>query len=266
MIELEIRNIVLFDNFEKKDILAYLKLSIKNKIRPVLQSIGLREKKIEGEDMNELLKNSWSGITNKSAKNYLKGFGNGSNNSKLIVSKILKDYGYLKDKLSIIEFGCGNGQLFETFLDDKINCHYTGVDFSEPLLEVARENFKNYDTEFILDDVEKLTNVKEKYDVGIYSHVIEMLASPEESLMNAKEIADTIIIRFFEPPKFKNDRVELKEMNISEDQNSKQPYLRRKMSKDYYRLILSNIGCKKVSIYVDDTSNDEVHVLYFGDK
>jgi len=266
MIELEIRDIRLFDNFEKKCMLSYLKLSLKSKVRPVLQSIGLREKKIQGESMNELLKNSWSAITNKSAKNYLKGFGNGSNKSKLIVSKILKDYNYSKEKLSIIEFGCGNGQLFETFIDEKINCHYAGIDFSEPLLEVARENFKDYDTNFILDDAEKLTNVKEKYDVGIYSHVIEMLASPEESLVNAKEIADTIIIRFFEPPKFKNDRVELREMSISEDKKSKQPYLRRKMSKDYYRLILSNIGCKKVSIYVDDTSNDEVHVLHFGDN
>lgn len=255
----------LFDNFVKKNLLSSYKLYIKQSIRPLLEEIGLRENKVKEEYMNDRLKKSWSSITNKDAENYLKGFGNGSNKSKHIVAKILKNY-KSDIKLSLIEFGCGNGQLLETFIEEKIDCHYTGVDFSQPLLDVAKDNFINYDTDFILDDAEKLSNIRKSYDVGIYSHVIEMLSSPEESLMNAKKFVDIIIIRFFEPPKFEYDRVELKEMNISEESNQLQPYLRRKMSENYYRYILSNIDCIKVDVYVDDTSKDEVHVLHFKDK
>ena len=40
------------------------------------------------------------------------------------------------------------------------------------------------------------------------------------------------------------------------------PYLRRKMSRDYYRLILSRLGCSKVDIY-RDTTKDQIHVLHF---
>jgi hypothetical protein len=39
--------------------------------------------------------------------------------------------------------------------------------------------------------------------------------------------------------------------------------LRRKMSRDYYRLILSRIGCRQVDLYDDETSKDQVHVLRF---
>ena len=64
--------------------------------------------------MNDILKKSWSSITKSSAKNYLKGFGNGSQASKLIVAEILKEIKKEIKDLKVIEFGCGNGQLFET--------------------------------------------------------------------------------------------------------------------------------------------------------
>jgi len=215
--------------------------------------------------MNETLQKSWSSITKKSAKNYLKSFGNGSYASKVIVAEVLKEIQSKNSNMSVIEFGCGNGQLFETLLDNGIRCHYTGIDFSEPLLEVAKNNFLKYDTDFLVDDVEKLSKVDKRYNVGIYSHVIEMLSSPEESLVNAKNVADIIIIRFFEPPNFEYDRVELRQMKISEESEETMPYLRRQMSKDYYRLMLTKLGCTKADVFDDLTSNDEVHVLYFDE-
>ena len=69
----------------------------------------------------------------------------------------------------------------------------------------------------------------------------------------------SILIKFFEPPNSDFDKVELKEMDLG---LSSVPYLRRKMSKKYYQLILANLGCKKVDIYFDN-SKDEVHVLHF---
>jgi hypothetical protein len=41
------------------------------------------------------------------------------------------------------------------------------------------------------------------------------------------------------------------------------PYLRRKMSRDYYRLILAKAGCREVDVYRDESSKDQIHLLRF---
>ena len=88
-----------------------------------------------------------------------------------------------------------------------------------------------------------------------------MLQSPEASLLRAKELAKKIIIRFFEPPVFDVDTVELKMMETAE--GLKVPYLRRKMSKYYYKIILDKIGCKSVDVHRPKHSKDEIHVLNY---
>ena len=52
-------------------------------------------------------------------------------------------------------------------------------------------------------------------------------------------------------------------MIVDEETNTKAPYIRRKISKSYYNLILNEIKCKKAEKYLDEYSNDEIHVLYF---
>ena len=109
-------------------------------------------------------------------------------------------------------------------------------------------------------DVNKLSGLDDtKFDCVIYSHVVEILESPETSLREALKFSNKIIIRFFEPPVFDVDCVELRIMNLGKDNV---PYLRRKMSKDYYSMILAKLGCKEVTVY-RDISTDEVHVLNF---
>ena len=205
-----------------------------------------------------ILKNSWGSFSNKSAKNYLNGFGNGSDYSIKIVSEILKEFGV---QIKVLDLGCGNGQLISKLINFGVDAHFTGVDFSDALLEAAVESLPN--SNFINDDVIKLKNVNTNFKVGIYSHVIEMLESPMESLINASKICEIIIIRFFEPPNFKFDSAEIKEMTVDEATNTRAPYIRRKISKSYYNLILNEIKCKKAEKYLDEYSNDEIHVLYF---
>ena len=205
-----------------------------------------------------VLKNSWGAFSKKSAEKYLDGFGNGSIYSVKIVSEILKEFG---NEIKIIDFGCGNGQLISKFIDFGVVANFTGIDFSDVLLEYAIESLP--DSNFINDDVIKLSKVTTNFKIGIYSHVIEMLESPMESLLNASKICEIIIIRFFEPPNFELDSAEIKEMIVDEETNYKVPYIRRKISKNYYNLILNEIKCKKVEKYLDEYSKDEVHVLYF---
>ena len=44
------------------------------------------------------------------------------------------------------------------------------------------------------------------------------------------------------------------------------PYLRRSMSRDYYRLILARAGCESIDIYRCESALDQVHVLHFAER
>jgi 2-polyprenyl-3-methyl-5-hydroxy-6-metoxy-1,4-benzoquinol methylase len=174
-----------------------------------------------------------------------------------LLSDILKTQ--FDEGFKIVDLGCGNANLAEFLHGQGLQFAYHGVDFSEILLDAASAAYPN--GTYICDDVNKLTKVPTGFDVACYSHVIEMLPSPESSLMAASKIADKIVIRFFDPPEEREDWVELLEMDIGNDK--KVPYLRRKMSLAYYQLILYKIGCKSVDIYYTDSDRDQIHILHF---
>ena len=206
----------------------------------------------------EIISKSWNSFNKEIASEYLKKFGTPAQGSNEIIKDIFPKLIKNKKSPSVLDLGCGNGNLYEYLNLSFKNIKYTGVDFSKPLIEAAKSFYKQVD--FVLCDINNLSKkVKGNYDLIIYSHVIEMLQSPERSLFEAKKFSNLIIIKFFEPPNSLYDTVELREMDLG---LGKVPYIRRKMSKKYYQLILSNIGCKKVEIY-QDKSKDQVHVLHF---
>lgn len=207
--------------------------------------------------MTDILKKSWNAFSDDIAQKYLKSFGHPSMDSKLLVYDVLKN---LKShSIKLVDLGCGNANLAEYLADNGLKFSYCGVDFSETLLTAARNAFPQ--GTYICDDVNTLNLVPKDFDIACYSHVIEMLESPESSLMAASKLAKKILIRFFEPPSDIPDRVELQEMNIGSVNNV--PYLRRKMSMDYYQMILAKICCKQVDVY-QSTAKDQVHVLHFS--
>ena len=158
--------------------------------------------------------------------------------------------------------GCGNAQLYEYLKLVGVPCTYTGVDFSGPLLDAAREiHAGDASATFVEADIATLRGVEGAWDFAVFSHVIEMLSAPEDALRAARQRASMILIRFFEPPNFYTDVVELRHMEVGDGRMV--PYLRRKISRDYYRLMLSHLGCRQVEVYDDETSKDQVHVLRF---
>lgn len=200
---------------------------------------------------------SWGAFSAEVAAAYLKTFGHPAVGSKHILLDVIRSRSS-RDRPTILDLGCGNGQLLEFFKANGFDCDYTGVDFSESLLTVARQEHPL--ATFLQGDVNQLsTMVTGRFDFVIYSHVIEILESPEQSLREAKRVADCVLIRFFEPPEFDVDTVELREMDLG---LGKVPYLRRKMSRSYYQLILAGSGCRRVDVY-RDASKDQVHVLQF---
>jgi SAM-dependent methyltransferase len=204
------------------------------------------------------LQDSWGAFSPEIASKYLKTYGHPSVSSKHLLADVLKQYTKGTPSPRVIDLGCGNAQIGEFFIEQGFDCAYTGVDFADVLLDAGRNSLPG--AVFIKDDVNVLSTVTGRYDVAFFSHVIEILSAPEDSLLAASKLADIVVIRFFEPPEFERDAVELKWMDVGEVKQV--PYLRRKMSKDYYRLILARIGCKRVDIF-RDTTKDQVHVLRF---
>lgn len=209
-----------------------------------------------------ILQDSWSNFSADIAQRYLKTFGSPSLESKILLSDIL--HGLSKSEpLRLIELGCGNGHLAGYFRERGGRFSYTGVDFSQPLLQAGRTAFAgDPDVSFIHDDVHSLSAVEGTYDVAVYSHVIEMLESPETSLKNARRLAKCIIIRFFEPPDADETVVELRNLDTGDATGLPSPYIRWKMGRDFYRLMLSKLGATRVDIYRTN-SKDQVHVLHF---
>jgi ubiquinone/menaquinone biosynthesis C-methylase UbiE len=210
---------------------------------------------------DDVLSRSWGAMTRERAAAYMRTFGHPAQSSKQLLVDILEIH-VKKRPMSILEIGCGNGQIYDYMRKRGIDCTYTGTDFSEPLLQAARSvHVGDPKARFLNSDAHDLEHAGDGFDVAIYSQVLEALASPEKSLRRARELASQTIIRFFEAPNHDVDTVELREMEIGDGRMV--PYIRRSMSRDYYRLILSKIGCRSVDIYRDDLSPDEVHVLSF---
>ena len=204
------------------------------------------------------LSDSWSAFSPKIALKYLNGFGHPSASSKALLLEVLKKMSKGLKTPSILDLGCGNGQLYEYFESNGYVFSYTGIDFSNSLLDAARINLPNVN--FVQDDLNNLEKVTGQYDFAIYSHVVELLESPERALRAALKHTRTVVIRFYEPPDFEEDAIELRWMDVG--QSEEVPFIRRKMSRDYYRLILAKLNCKEVNIYRDITK-DQIHVLYF---
>jgi ubiquinone/menaquinone biosynthesis C-methylase UbiE len=55
---------------------------------------------------------------------------------------------YVKEKERVLDLGCGTGRLYEIFKDKNID--YTGVDFSENLVRIAREE---HGDRFVVGDI-----------------------------------------------------------------------------------------------------------------
>src|SRR3954447_19610503 len=141
------------------------------------------------------LSQSWSAMTPSRAAAYMKTYGHPSAGSKqLLADVLLREFG---SDASILELGCGNGQLFQYFRERGLTGTYHGVDFSTSLLEVAETTYASDPrATFAWADVCDLSAGKGDYDVAVYSHVLEATSSPERSLVEASRLARAIAIRF----------------------------------------------------------------------
>lgn len=209
-----------------------------------------------------ILKKSWSSFEPEIAKIYLDGYGSPSERSKVLLVSVLREL-FSERQFRLADFGCGNGHLCGFFRQAGLACDYYGYDFSTSLLDAARERHaEDSRAHFFEADIEDPDLSISPCDVTLYSHVLEMLQSPQRSLMAARKTSPLVMIRFFEPPEAEFDVTELRQMNVGESETV--PYLRRTMSSGYYNLLLNEVGCRSVDIHQVDGDKDQIHLLQFN--
>jgi len=175
----------------------------------------------------------------------------------ILLMRILRNRFRAASEDKILDVGCGNASVYSSMKRHGIPCEYVGVDFSGALLRGAQSLHPEVMVSEM--DVQCLALPDRSFDFVIFSHVFEALSSPGQALQESKRVCrKKILIRFCEPPVFQHDTAELWFMDVG---MGPVPYLRRKMSKDFYDMLLANCGIKKVEFYKDNDSKDQIHVL-----
>lgn len=90
----------------------------------------------------------------------------------------------LKEGEKVLDLGCGNGRWFEIFKDKKVD--YTGVDFSEKLIEIAKRRFP--EGKFLVADALNLPFSENFFDKVYSLSVLHHIPSKELRLQFFKEI------------------------------------------------------------------------------
>ena len=106
------------------------------------------------------------------------------------VSTILKIISEIKPT-SVVDLGCGNGQLLKELKKKHPACHMTGIDLSKNLIESNKQ--KDPDVDWFVANLNEETpfepNLKNKFDVVLASEIIEHVDNPLIFLKNAAALA-----------------------------------------------------------------------------
>lgn len=81
---------------------------------------------------------------------------------------------------SILDVGCGFGDLYEFLRQNGINVDYTGVDLNQDFIEIARQ--RHPDAEFIVDDFES-SKIKGKFDWSFESGIFNLKVSDHDAFV-----------------------------------------------------------------------------------
>ncbi len=80
---------------------------------------------------------------------------------------------FIRDRDKILDAGCGNGRLIELLRNKKID--YTGIDFSEGLIEIAKKKYPGY--KFLVGNILSLPFPDNYFDVVLSVAVLHHIPS-----------------------------------------------------------------------------------------
>lgn len=185
----------------------------------------------------EISQKSWIDISNDKAQIYLHYYPkNTKNHLSDFISKV-------NSSPTVVDLGCGNAQIYPILKEKNPNLQYIGVDITENLLDVAK-NVISIDDKLVKQDIfEYLSNLNEKFDFLILSHMIECVESPDFIMSKASDKFEYIAVLWYDYPRYDFDSAFLAKNPHSEEDFK--PFIRRKISKDYWNFILkkNNLKC-----------------------
>ena len=94
---------------------------------------------------------------------------------------------YFRDRQKVLDLGCGNGR-FSLVSREYKNTQYVGVDFSEKLIAIAKEQHDDERAEFLVGDILDLSFLKEKFDVILCIATLPHIPSNELRLKFLEQV------------------------------------------------------------------------------
>ncbi|MDB2703102.1 class I SAM-dependent methyltransferase [Flavobacteriaceae bacterium] len=91
---------------------------------------------------------------------------------------VIQDYVKLNDELSILDYGCGLGYLYDYLKVNLPNLKYYGSDFVEDFISHCQQKFPLINSHFFL--VDPLAHFERKYDIVFASGVFNIKSSLKE--------------------------------------------------------------------------------------
>ena len=104
-----------------------------------------------------------------------------------------EDYPYIEDELSRIKYrdlldcGCGTGPIISLLHEKDSAKHYTGIDLTPRMIEVAKAK-KLSNTEFVVGDCENLPFEDESFDVVICTNSFHHYPNPQRFFDSVKRV------------------------------------------------------------------------------
>jgi len=128
---------------------------------------------------------------------YDKGRSLSEQNIDLWLGLIVK-FARMSEGARVLDLGCGTGR-FSIPLVTKLHLHVTGADFSEEMLEKAREKDTAGLVQWNLEDAQCLTYPDSSFDVVFMSHLLHHVDSPHRVLGKCHRVltaTGVILIRY----------------------------------------------------------------------
>lgn len=91
------------------------------------------------------------------------------------------------EKLDVLDFGCGNGSAVTQYLA-QLGHNVTGIDLHGPSIKYAEQYFGSTTCKFIEGNTNTLIKLNKKFDVIIFSDLLEHVEHPQNLLMEAKNL------------------------------------------------------------------------------
>lgn len=139
---------------------------------------------------NDLQNNYWEDFSDDSAANYMMSYGEGPG------FELRHKLGSLiKPGESVLDVGCGPGWNYEHFLEYGPEVDYTGLDFSEQFIKIAKN--RQPEAKFMVGDARNLPPLVGAWDVVIVQDCLEHTNGYEKPVYEALRVSKRAVIITF---------------------------------------------------------------------